>query len=75
MENVIAEGSALDKYEHPDWEDEPEVNGYIHALVTSSGVGLATVKFGRYSAALGQADVTWTQARFRTCFMWAIFAM
>jgi penicillin-binding protein 1A len=63
LENILAEGSAIDKYEHPDWEDEPEVNGYVHALVTSSGVGIATVKFGRYSAALGQADVTWTQGK------------
>jgi penicillin-binding protein 1A len=63
LENVIAEGTASDKYEHPDWDDEPEVNGYIHALVTSSGVGLATAKFGRYTAALGQADVAWTQGK------------
>jgi penicillin-binding protein 1A len=63
LENVVAEGNAIDKYEDPDWEEEPELNGYIHALVTSSGVGLATVKFGRYSAALGQADVAWTQGK------------
>jgi penicillin-binding protein 1A len=63
LENVVAEGTALDKYQHPDWEDEPEVDGYIHALVTSSGVGIATVKFGRYAAALGQADVAWTQGK------------
>src|ERR1700734_2704984 len=63
LENVVAEGSALDKYEHPDWEEEPEVNGYIHALGTSSGVGIATLKFGRYAAALGQSDVAWTQGK------------
>jgi penicillin-binding protein 1A len=63
LENVLAEGSAIDKYEHPDWEDEPEVNGYVHALVTSAGVGIATLKFGRYAAALGQADVAWTQGK------------
>ncbi len=63
LENVVAEGSAIDKYEHPDWEDEPEVNGYVHALVTSAGVGIATLKFGRYAAALGQADVAWTQGK------------
>jgi penicillin-binding protein 1A len=63
LENVVAEGSAIDKYAHPDWEDEPEVNSYIHALVTSSGVGIATVKFGVYSAALGQAEVAWTQGK------------
>jgi penicillin-binding protein 1A len=61
LENVIAEGVALDKYQHPDWEDEPEVNAYMHAVVTSSGVGIATLKFGRYLAAIGQADVAWTQ--------------
>jgi len=63
LENISAEGISIDRYEHPDWEDEPEVNGYIHALVTSSGVGIATIKFGRYAAALGQADVAWTQGK------------
>jgi penicillin-binding protein 1A len=63
LENIVSEGNEIDKYEHPDWEDEPEVNGYVHALVTSSGVGIATLKFGRYSAALGQADVAWTQGK------------
>ncbi|MFZ0759117.1 MAG: PBP1A family penicillin-binding protein [Candidatus Sulfotelmatobacter sp.] len=63
LENVVAEGIPIKKYEHPDWEDEPEVNGYVHALVTSSGIGIATLKFGRYSAALGQADVAWTHGK------------
>jgi penicillin-binding protein 1A len=63
LENVVAEGAALDKYSHPDWDDEPEVNGYIHALVTASGTGIATLKFGKYTAALGQADVAWTQQK------------
>jgi len=63
LENVLAEGSAIDKYEHPDWDDEPEVNGYVHALVTSAGIGIATVKFGRYAAALGQTDVGWTKGK------------
>jgi penicillin-binding protein 1A len=61
LENVVAEGNDLGKYQHPDWDDEPEANGYVHAIVTSSGVGLATLKFGRYSAAVGQADVAWTK--------------
>ena len=63
LENVVAEGSAIDKYEHTDWDDEPEANGYVHALVTSSGIGIATLKFGRYAAALGQADMAWTQGK------------
>jgi penicillin-binding protein 1A len=63
LENVIAEGTALGKYSHPDWDDEPSVNGYVHALVTSSGAGIATLKFGRYTAALGQADAVWTKQK------------
>ena len=66
LENVVAEGNSIDKYAHPDWDDEPEVNGYVHALVTSSGVGIATLKFGHYAAALGQADVAWTQGRIQS---------
>jgi penicillin-binding protein 1A len=61
LENVVAEGEVLEKYSHPDWDDEPEVSGYVHAVVTSAGPGIATLKFGRYTAALGQADVAWTQ--------------
>ncbi len=61
LPNAVAQGTALDKYFNPDWDDEPEVNGYVHALVTSAGTGIATLKFGRYTTALGQADVAWTQ--------------
>jgi len=61
LENVAGDGEILEKYSHPDWDDEPEVGGYVHALVTSAGPGIATLKFGRYTAALGQADVAWTK--------------
>ncbi len=63
LENVVDEGFVIEKYFHPDWDDEPEVNGYVHALVTSAGTGIATLKFGRYTAALGQSDVAWTQQK------------
>jgi penicillin-binding protein 1A len=63
LQNVLAEGATLARYEHPDWDDEPEINGYFHALVTSAGTGIATLKFGRYTAALGQADVAWTRKK------------
>jgi len=61
LENVIADGWTVEKYSHPDWDDEPEVGGYIHAVVTSAGTGIATLKFGRYTAALGQSEAAWTQ--------------
>jgi penicillin-binding protein 1A len=63
LENVQANGVALAKYLHPDWDDEPEVNGYIHALITSVGTGIAMLKFGRYTAALGQSEVAWTRQK------------
>ncbi len=63
LENVVEQGFALDKYFHPDWDDEPEANGYVHALVTSSGTGIATLKFSRYTAAIGQPDAAWTQQK------------
>ncbi|SRR5579871_435252 len=63
LENVVANGIAVDKYSDPDWDDEPDLGGYVHALVTSAGTGIATLKFGRYTAALGQADVAWTQQK------------
>lgn len=61
LENILTEGLPIEKYSDLDWDGEPEVNGYIHALVTAAGTGIATLKFGRYTAALGQPDVAWTQ--------------
>ncbi|HLV88627.1 MAG TPA: PBP1A family penicillin-binding protein [Candidatus Sulfotelmatobacter sp.] len=66
LENVVAAGGVLEKYSHSDWDDEPEVGGYVHALVTASGTGIATLKFGRYTAALGQADAAWTGQKVAT---------
>ena len=63
LENVLAQGLTIEKYSDPDWDDEPEVGGYIHALVTSAGTGIATLKFGHYTAALAQSDVAWTQQK------------
>lgn len=65
LENVLALGVKLDAYRHPDWEDEPEVNGYVHALVTAVSPGSAAVKFGRYSATLTQAGAAWTRRKIR----------
>src|SRR5271163_2882772 len=41
LENISGEGAVPEKYSHPDWEDEPAVNAYIHALVISSAPGVA----------------------------------
>jgi penicillin-binding protein 1A len=61
--NVIEQGQKLDKYEDPDWDEEPEVNGYMHALVTQVSPGAAEVRFGQHTATLSQADAAWTKRK------------
>src|SRR5258706_15299026 len=34
LANIASQRQQLDKYEDPDWDQAPEVDGYIHALVT-----------------------------------------
>jgi penicillin-binding protein 1A len=60
LENVLHEGQSLPSYEHPDWDEEPELGGYIHALVTAVVPHGASVKFGRYLGTLGEVDAAWT---------------
>jgi penicillin-binding protein 1A len=62
LRNVLAEGATLDKFEHPDWDEEPAVGDYIHALVTQVGSS-AAVKFGLYRSNLTQSDAAWTQKK------------
>jgi penicillin-binding protein 1A len=64
LENVLREGQSLTSYEHPDWDEEPELGGYVHALVTAVVPhGGVTVVFGRYMATLNEADAAWTGRR------------
>jgi penicillin-binding protein 1A len=65
LENVLTPGITLANYQHPDWEDEPEVNGYVHALVTAVTPASATIKFGRYTATVTPPDVAWTKHKLR----------
>ena len=58
LDNVL-KNATLDSYQHPDWDDEPQVNGYIHALVTAILPGSAVIKFARYTAAISQSDAAW----------------
>ena len=68
LENVLSSDGTITKYEHPDWEDEPEANRYVHALITSVSATSASVKFGRYAANLAPSDVTWTQHKIPDLF-------
>ena len=64
--NIVAEGQKVDKYADPDWDEDPEVNGYMHALVTQVSPGTAEARFGRYTATLAPADVAWTSISRKT---------
>src|SRR5438309_3477361 len=65
LQNLVALGVALDKYQHPDWDDEPASGSYVHALVTAVSPESAMVKFGRYAATLAQSEAAWTQKKIR----------
>jgi len=63
LPNVIADGEKIDKYIDPDWDEDPELNGYIHALVTEVSPAAAEIRFGRITATLAQSDVAWTKLK------------
>ncbi len=63
LQNVLTNETTLDRYDHPDWDNEPEVDGYIHALVIAVTSSSATVRFGRYHATLSQPDAAWTKRK------------
>jgi penicillin-binding protein 1A len=63
LPNAIAMGVAVDKYHHPDWDNEIEVNGYTHALVVEVRRAFATIKFGDYIAPIASSDAAWTKQK------------
>jgi penicillin-binding protein 1A len=63
LPNAIALGIPLDKYQHPDWDVDPEVNGYTHALVTAVSAGSADIRFGGYRSKITQGDAAWTKMK------------
>ena len=63
LQNVLSGDVTLANYQHPDWDSEPEVNGYIHALVVGISSTSVAVKFGRYTATLAPADAVWTRRK------------
>jgi len=60
LPNVLNKSVTLENYHDPDWDDDPEINGYMHALVTAVSPASASIKFGSYVASLTPADIAWT---------------
>jgi penicillin-binding protein 1A len=63
--NVIAEGQKVGSYEDADWDEDPAVNGYVHALVTQVSPTTVEVRFGQRTATLSPADVAWTKLKLK----------
>jgi penicillin-binding protein 1A len=61
--NVTAQAQKLDRYVDPDWDEEPEVNGYVHALVMQVAPSAAEVRFGARTATIAPADASWIKAK------------
>ncbi len=59
--NVVANGDTLAAYHHVDWDGELVPGAYVHAVVTEAGPQYARVRFGRYQARLGPAEIKWTR--------------
>jgi len=66
LSNVRLSRSAMENYPHPDWEDEPQVGDYVHALVTEVSTTQASVTLGQYRVSISQSDVAWTSKRIQS---------
>jgi penicillin-binding protein 1A len=69
LANIRAFGQKLDKYVDPDWDEDPEVNGYVHALVTEVSPNAVQIRFGSRTAVLGPSDASWTKAKLASLFI------
>ena len=61
--NVVAAGQKLQSYQDPDWDEEPELGGYVHGLVTDISSSTAQVRLGARSGTISQADAVWTKRK------------
>ncbi len=61
LQNIVASGGDLQKYQHPDWGQAIEKGSYYHALVTDVSPARVVVKIGSQRAVMTPADWKWTQ--------------
>jgi len=68
--NVIAAGSSVDAFHHPDWIADPSPGSYIHGVVTEVLPYEVTVRVGENeSAILAPEDWAWTKQRLASDFL------
>lgn len=68
LDNVLADGSSIANYSHPDWQDDPQPGDFIHALVVSTSPSTAQIRIGRYGSLLTQAEIAWTHQTIKQIF-------
>jgi penicillin-binding protein 1A len=61
LQNILAEGTDLDRYQHPDWNQAIDNSGYYHAVVTDASPTRVLLKIGPVRATMTPADWKWTQ--------------
>jgi penicillin-binding protein 1A len=64
LENVLANGSTLDDYKHPDWATAWHAGDYVHALVTRAQPLQIHARVGSEAIVLLPEDWAWTGQRY-----------
>lgn len=59
LQNVLASGTELEKYQHPDWNQAIDPQGYYHGLVTNVSASRVTVKVGPVRTVMTPANWKW----------------
>ncbi|MES2220189.1 MAG: PBP1A family penicillin-binding protein [Acidobacteriota bacterium] len=68
--NVIAAGSSIDAFRHPDWNVQPTSGTYIHGVVTEVLPYEVTVRVGQnQSAIIAPEGWAWTKKELATDFL------
>ncbi len=60
LSNIAANGTDLETYTHPDWNDLIATGSYFHALVTEVKANRVVVRIGRRYAVMTPPDWAWT---------------
>jgi penicillin-binding protein 1A len=64
LENVLASGTPIEDYKHPDWAMKARPGDYVHALVTSVMPLEIHARIGAHQIVLLQDDWKWTGQRY-----------
>src|SRR5213594_4369266 len=64
IDNILNESSAdLQTYSHAEWRNVIRPGDIVTGLVVNAGKSEATVRVGKYTAALGAGEIVWTEAK------------